>query len=39
VFGVKKALQSEVGKSDLENKIVDLERKKIYLENKVSFFS
>lgn len=39
VFGVKKALQSEVGKTDLENRIIELERKKIYLENKVCIVS
>ena len=35
-FGMRKQLQAEHGKADLENKIEELEARKIKLENKVT---
>lgn len=35
IFGIRKQLQAEQGRSDLENKIEELEKKKIFLENRV----
>lgn len=37
-FGMRKQLQSEQGKSELENKIEELQKKKSKLEEKVFFF-
>ena len=37
-FGMRKQLQAELGKSDLENKIISLKMKKENLENKVYLF-
>ena len=34
-FGMRKQIQAEQGKSDLENKIVDLEKQKEILQEKV----
>jgi hypothetical protein len=38
VFGVRKALQAEQGKSELKKKIDELEKTKIYLTNRVLIF-
>lgn len=35
IFGIRKQLQAEQGRAELENKIEELEKKKIYLENRV----
>ncbi len=35
IFGIRKQLQAEQGRAELENRILELERKKIYLENRV----
>ena len=37
-FGIRKQLQSEQGKSDLENKVADLENRKSKLEDKVEYY-
>lgn len=35
IFGIRKQLQAEQGRAELENKIEDFRKKKIYLENRV----
>lgn len=41
IFGIRKQLQAEQGRAELENKIEDFRKKKIYLENRVliSFYN
>jgi dynein light intermediate chain len=35
IFGIRKQLQAEQGRAELENKIEDFGKRKIYLENRV----
>ncbi len=36
IFGIRKQLQAEQGRAELETKIEELDKKKIYLENRVN---